>query len=246
MSIWSKLFETRSHTPTVRGRLGLVQLDDRSVPSVTLPDGTVWVAPMPAPEQSALTAPPAAPEPSAGNDDLAAPVNNAADKSTGSETNPDPKTHPPGSTGKDRTPVKGDEEDKLATEREKAVADILQKDYQIERQPAVDQAHKDKYPGGNPKPDLKVNGDYFDIYSPKPTTKPENVADTVAGKLSKQADRLVLDLQVGFTQEQVDAILKAIQDLRDTPDSSVQTKLQELWVLMPDGTVNKVFPGVIK
>lgn len=91
-----------------------------------------------------------------------------------------------------------------------------------------------------------MNGQYFDVYSPKPTTKPENVTDTVAGKVPKQADRLVLDLQVGSTKEQVDAIIKAIQDLRDTPDSSVGTKLQELWILMPDGTSNKVFPGGVK
>ncbi len=46
MSLWTKLFVTKSHTPVVRSRLGLVRLDDRSLPSVTLPDGTVWVAPM--------------------------------------------------------------------------------------------------------------------------------------------------------------------------------------------------------
>jgi hypothetical protein len=46
MSIWTKLFGTRSHTPQARRRLGLEQLDDRALPSVTLPDGTAWMAPM--------------------------------------------------------------------------------------------------------------------------------------------------------------------------------------------------------
>jgi hypothetical protein len=64
--------------------------------------------------------------------------------------------------------------------------------------------------------------------------------------VSTQADRIILDLQVGFTEEQVDAILKAVQDKRDTPDTAIRTKLQELWVVMPDGTIKKVFPGVIK
>lgn len=134
MSFWSKLFGTLSDMPVVRSRLGLVRLDDRSLPSVTLPDGTVWVAPMLLPEQPATIAPPADPTPAAGRDGLAAPINNADEKkdepkkddqSTGSEITPDPKTHPPSSTGKDRTPEKGDAEDMRAADREKAGGDVF-------------------------------------------------------------------------------------------------------------------------
>jgi hypothetical protein len=41
------------------------------------------------------------------------------EKSDGSETKPDKKTFPPGSTGTDRTPKQGDQEDKRAADREK-------------------------------------------------------------------------------------------------------------------------------
>jgi hypothetical protein len=167
-------------------------------------------------------------------------------RSRGSETKPDSKTYPPGSTGADRNPKAGDDEDKRAADREKAVGDVLEKDYKIERQPNVVQDHKDKYPNGNPEPDLKVNGRYFDVYSPKPTTPPVNIADAVDKKVARQADRIVLDLQVGFTKDQIDGILRAIQDKRDTPDTATRTDLVEIWVLMPDGTMKRIFPGVIR
>jgi hypothetical protein len=61
MSLWTKLFGKQSHTVEVRSRLGLVRLDDRSLPSVTLPEETVWVAPMLPPEQPATAAPVADP-----------------------------------------------------------------------------------------------------------------------------------------------------------------------------------------
>jgi hypothetical protein len=99
------------------------------------------------PEQPATAAPAPDPGPVARGINFVASSNNNEekkdepkkdDKSTGSETKPDPKAYPPGSTGTDRNPNKGDEEDKRTAEREKAVGDIIQKDYQIERQPKVD------------------------------------------------------------------------------------------------------------
>jgi hypothetical protein len=67
MSLWTKLFGTRSDTPVVRSHLGLVRLDDRTLPSVTLPDGTVWVAPMLPPEQTAMPTEVPYANPTAGN-----------------------------------------------------------------------------------------------------------------------------------------------------------------------------------
>jgi hypothetical protein len=166
------------------------------------------------------------------------------EKSEGSETKPDKKTFPPGSTGTDRTPTQGDVEDKRAAEREKRVGDIIDDDYQIERQPKVSPAHEEKYPGA--KPDLKINGDYFDVYSPKTSTSPRNIAATVDKKVGEQAGRIVLDLQIDFTEGQIRDVLDAIQGRRDTPDTATREKLEELWVVMPDGSIRKLFPGVIK
>ena len=166
------------------------------------------------------------------------------EKSGGSETKPDKKSFPPGSTGTDRTPTQGDAEDKRAAERGKKVGDIIDDDYQIERQPEVSPAHKEKYPRS--KPDLKINGDYFDIYSPKPTTPAKNIANTVDNKVGTQAGRIVLDLQIDFTEGQIRDVIDAIQGRRDTPDSATREKLEEIWVVMPDGSIKKVFPGVIK
>jgi hypothetical protein len=166
------------------------------------------------------------------------------EKSDGSETKPDKKTFPPGSTGTDRTPKQGDQEDKRAADREKKVGDIVDDDYQIERQPKVSPEHKGKYPDSNP--DVKINDEYCDIYSPTTTTPPRNIADTVDSKVGTQADRIILDLQIDFTEQQILEILDAIQRRRDTPDTATREKLEEIWVIMPDGSIKKVFPGVIK
>lgn len=55
MSIWTKLFATRSNKPEVRSRLGLERLDDRTLPSIALFDGTESVAPRLQPEQLATS-----------------------------------------------------------------------------------------------------------------------------------------------------------------------------------------------
>ena len=88
--------------------------------------------------------------------------------------------------------------------------------------------------------------DYFDIYSPKPTTPAKNIANTVDNKVGTQAGRIVVDLQIDFTEGQIRDVIDAIQGRRDTPDSATREKLEEIWVVMPDGSIKKFFPGVIK
>jgi len=56
MSIWTKLFGTRSHPLKVHRQLGLERLDDRVLPSVTLPDGVVGMPPLFPSEQLATPA----------------------------------------------------------------------------------------------------------------------------------------------------------------------------------------------
>ena len=86
---------------------------------------------------------------------------------------------------------------------------------------------------GTKNPDYKIEGEFFDCYSPK-TNNPRNIVDTVSGKVGTgQANRVVLNL--ADSDVPLDALKKQLAD------SPIQN-LEELMALTKDGKLIQLFP----
>jgi len=98
-----------------------------------------------------------------------------------------------------------------ALRRENESADTLAENgYDVEQNPPRNERGKD--------PDYKIEGEYFDCYSPS-TDKLDNIRDEVSGKVKEgQADRIVLNLDdCPRSMEEIRGVLerKPIKDLKE-------------------------------
>lgn len=120
---------------------------------------------------------------------------------------------------------KADAEETRSLTRENEAADKLaDQGYKVEQNPKGQ---------GTKNPDYKIEGEYFDCYSPK-TSNARNIMDTVAGKVgSGQADRIVVNLADSDV---------ALDTLRKQLAESPIPDLKELMVLTKDGKLIQLFP----
>ena len=169
------------------------------------------------------------------------------DPTTGSETKPGGKPNPTA------TPPAGNG----ANADEQAVATtIVREGYTIINQPPILPTDTDHLPGPPPgkyngkKPDYRIEGKLFDLYSPTPTKTPTGIADVIDQKAGTQVSRVIVKLPPPPKDKTIDdvitEIVKEVQKKRDTPDTGTRDDLEELWVVKPDGTIVKLFPGRVK
>jgi hypothetical protein len=132
-----------------------------------------------------------------------------------------------------------------ASDAENAVAGVIvQGGYTVVQQPKPIPANdpfRTKYP--NSDPDYKIEGRYFDLYSPQNTTPAGNVASNVNDKAGGQVDRIIIEFPPGTTPQRIQDVIDEIQVYRNTPDSGTRKKLEEMWIIKPDRTIEKIFPG---
>lgn len=98
-----------------------------------------------------------------------------------------------------------------------------------------------------PRPDLRIQGDLFDVYSPQSATPIKNVVSNIQEKTEEQCDRIIIKLPTPPTGQTVDQyvgeIVTEVNIKRNTPGSGIRDDLQELIVVKPDGTIKRLFPG---
>jgi len=102
-----------------------------------------------------------------------------------------------------------------------------------------------KYKGK--EPDYRIQGELFDLYTPEDDTTPKNIADKIDKKAETQCDRVIVKLPdppTGKTiDEVIDEIIDEVQKKRDTPDTGTRDDLEELIVVKPDGSIQRLFPN---
>lgn len=98
-----------------------------------------------------------------------------------------------------------------------------------------------------PRPDIRIEGNLFDIYSPTPTKTPKGIVDVVQEKTESQCDRIIVKLPDPPTGKTIDDVITEIVDevnkKRKTPDNGIRDDLEELIVVKSDGTIKRFFPG---
>lgn len=150
---------------------------------------------------------------------------------------------PTGKVGSSPTGVKatvdGTADQKRSYQRENESAEILSKaGYNVEQNPAPPQ----KRPPGSdkvdlPKPDLKLEGNYADVYSPKDTTGEKKVFKEIYDKSKDQASRIVLNLS--DSQMTSKDIAKAIESGKY---GSRLKYTEELIVIDADSSIHHLYP----
>lgn len=130
-----------------------------------------------------------------------------------------------------------------SNDAEHGVAVLIVRDgYVITQQPTIpeDDPFRDDYPTSNP--DYKIEDHYFDLYSPANSTPANNVADNVDTKIGSQVDHVIIEFPTDATDERVQEVIDAIQGKRDTPDTATRDDLEEIWIIKPDRTIERIFP----
>jgi uncharacterized protein YukE len=134
---------------------------------------------------------------------------------------PDPGRKPRGPRTRAHPTKKKD----LGLRRENETADLLvQLGYDVEQNPPPNQFGK--------HPDYRVEGEYFDCYSPT-TNDLDTIRDEVSGKVKeKQADRIVLNLE---------DCPRSMTEIRDVLERKPVADLQEILVVK-DGRLIRFYP----
>jgi hypothetical protein len=126
---------------------------------------------------------------------------------------------------------KDDDATKRSLNRENESAQILAKNgFQVDQNPP-------KLPNGA-KPDFKIEGEYFDCYSPSSNNE-RMITDTIDAKVPKQADRLVFNLADSpMSPEEMRDVVKRKQDDEPVKNGS----LKQVIAIKKDGTVENIYP----
>ena len=142
---------------------------------------------------------------------------------------PDANARPGGSATKVR-PQDDEATRRSLTRENEAAVRLAQNGFKVEQNPP-------KLPNGA-KPDFKVEGEYFDCYSPS-SSKESMITDTIDAKVPKQADRLVFNLADSpMSTSEVRDVIK-----RKQADEAVKNgSLKQVIAIKKDGTVENVFP----
>ena len=173
----------------------------------------------------------------------------ADEASKGEETKPskepDPNAPPPPTTKET-----SEKEAEIATTIRRAGYDPVVNDPEIS---PTDTDYLEGPPRGKyyPKrPDYRIQGELFDLYSPEPDTTPRGVAGGVDTKFGKQVDRVIVQVPElpddRSADDYINDVIDEVKKKRKTPGTGTRENMKELWIVKPDGTIVKVFPGRIE
>ncbi|MEO0460665.1 MAG: hypothetical protein AAF219_07465, partial [Myxococcota bacterium] len=140
-----------------------------------------------------------------------------------------PKKKTPEATPKgqpERHHEKNDNETRESIERQNSSADDLAK-------AGFDVEHRRKRKEGS-NPDLKVNGEIFDVYAPRFRTPVKNIRRSIHQKAQEQSQRVIVNLD--HCQVRPSAIRRELKD-----HAAKQPKLVEVLTIRKDH-VTRVFP----
>lgn len=97
------------------------------------------------------------------------------------------------------------------------------------------------------RPDLRIEGELFDIYTPEAATDGRAIAGRVDEKARSQCDRVIIDLHNRPNDATLDTtiteIITEVNKKRNTPGTGIREDMEELLVVKPDGTIVRLFPG---